>query len=258
MRILFESSSPAACSRATDLAASMRNPSPLAWQETLVHFLLWMGPELWGEEVNLGTQLVQKLRSCEYHDVPPEERVLLLRKLCERAADIEAVRDAVDRRAEWVDAQHWSWEAAATLGLVQGRAACQLIRAEPLGRDGRGRLFWFLEHAVWVQSESDTLHYTAAETRALLEALEHRRAPNERKLHFTLTQLVQSGELQLDETAPNDGESSQLNSEPASRGLPLPPAFKSVGRKVPCVFSGHRSRQSALDLFRHVEVRSLA
>ena len=229
----------------------MRRPSALVWQETLAQFLTWSGSEMWeGADSTIGARMLQELRRVEYHELLPAQRVLLLKQLCERGSDLGLIRTVVDRRAEWLQVQPWSWDVAAALGRVQGFATCKLIRPQPIGRDECGRLFWLLEGSTWVQSEAGTRCYPGAnQARLLLQALERPGGQSSTvQLHFTLSRLLESGVYAGSLQHRESGAECKL--EP-----PLPARQRLSGCAIPCIISGRRKRLPPFELLRHVEVR---
>lgn len=70
--------------------------------------------------------------------MPPLERLLTLQLLCERAMDLPEVYEALERRAEFAEAQTWDWESARLLGALSTMPAYQQLRLPPIGRDADG------------------------------------------------------------------------------------------------------------------------
>ena len=207
-----------------ELAAAVREPSFFAWQETLAAFLVWIDADAPGTAA-----AVRALRAREYPDIEAGTRLGVLRLLCEHAASRPAVREAIDRRAEWASVQQWDLGAAALLGRVQQRyAPSQLTRLEPLGRDRHGRLYLLLQGRLWVLSgvgggegggggggdgASCRSLCGGAPVRRLLQALATARCVADRMLRFTLGKLLEDGALAGADAGDQDAEYAETGAE---------------------------------------------
>ena len=130
----------------------------------------------------------------------------------------------------------------------------------------RGRLYYFLDGAVWVQSQDElkqgslTVYRSEGDPERLLAALEKvAERPCEKRLHFTLSRLQEAGLLGTVEPPAKEEEGEENmekmgKTEKTEIQLPLPTEEKAAGGMVPCLFNeGKRNRLTALELLKHVE-----
>ena len=136
MRLLGPESPTNAQSRA--LANALKEAWVLAWQETVADFLKWQG-----HEDDDAAEAVRMLRAGEYHTIPPRVRFLILRLLVEPAMDAQILREAIDRRAEWAQAQSWSWDVAGALGRVHHRFELHQISERNKRHSAKRRIHTF-------------------------------------------------------------------------------------------------------------------
>jgi hypothetical protein len=214
------------------------------WQESVAQFLVWLNAE--DPAVSLA---IRALRSQEYHQISSEARLLVLQVISGKAFEQDAIRSAVDRRAEWKLAQGWDWDAAVALGRVQhSMESYQLVRMEPLGRDRHGSLYIWFESAVWVLSETGyRCLREATSVRKLLQSLQGGAQLQERLLHLALTNLLKDGALRHSKAS---GELELLTPT-----LSRPKYEKVLGCAINCTISDRNVRLFVLDLPRHVQVK---
>ena len=177
----------------------MRRLTPLGWQEAVADAVVWLtdGAAVRRPgEVCQGTPYaaaVLTLRTGEYASLDPAARVSLLRLLCDRAAAMNLVREALERREQWRDAMGWEWEAAAALGRAQALAPSGLL-AEPLGRDRTGRVYYLLQGTLWAAGPKETKCWTSLDDMHTVSGLfEKSRGNTEKRLHYALSTTLADG-----------------------------------------------------------------
>ena len=227
------------------LIANLTDAWVLSWQEVLASYILWLDLE-----DPMAAEVVRGLRAMEYHQIAPGARLFAARVLCDRAVEQEETRAAVERRAEWVQAQPWSWDGAVALGRVQHKyEPCQLVRCEPIGSDRHGRLYLLLQGTLWIMHEEECTGLRGlGPIRKLATALGKAKLETEKRLHFTLSRMITDGAFAKG-SADDDEDAGDEAWE-----MPLPaPKYDKVPSSgaVSCGVSGKPNRVFVLDMLRH-------
>lgn len=274
MRLLYEGAGGAnALSRSHPaLAYSMRRLSPLTWQEALAEMLLKHAGEREEQDDRSPdvARAVQCLCAHEYHELPPCERVLVLRLLTARAMRLSRLRGVLERRAEWIEAHPWDWGAARLLGKLQSWPMYRQLRWEPLGRDGQGRAYWLLHGVLWIQSPpqqesggpsaqpafrsqgGEVRRYELlSEVEEVVRILAQAQNLPEQRIHFTLSRLLSAGVLEKERLARLEAEEDMESSPDVEACFPASDAVPGSG--IPCCFTGRRNRLAVYDIMRHLE-----